>query len=497
VESLKGWGLQIAADSSALLASTPAFLVPPDEALECQKELFAAFREERGAVAIEIQPREKVQIPFILRPGHSMTWTFAVELLDLTVRIVQRKPAAGGSKEKTLRTMDKVYAGKLYSGGVLPSISSNPNPRHIYLIFDNSASVFRAKTVCYRVESGADIVCDVNLSDMESPFITSSVSDDEVDSDAAQPIPSTVAQQAQEAMQALASRALKTAKRFSLHDEGAGDVDEVLGDEDGDEAASNGGAMSSLFQNGLSKLGDGLSQLSSEVMLIAKNLQLHDDGQGFETVASPLTPSFHPKHAATQPQELAGDISQWVAKDRSEVKAHVQEEMERKTSPSTAGFASPLILNKGAFIIPSIFQQLFSSFPTGLSLTTAVSALPSSEGDVIGSLLSHLDEVGTSVVSQSSVPDGHLLYIFASGQRLPITAPPSRPVELFAELVVTRSDNFWRLSMQLKSASEEYLQQFLILLRLVDVFTAHDEARKTKEGRRGLRLLGLDHLVDL
>jgi len=464
-------------------------------------DLFSALTSEKGAVVVEINAGEVLKIPFVLKPGQSITWQIGVKHFDVEFRMLLRKAASGGAIEKAVKIVTCV-AGKVISGGMLPS--NSPNPRHISIVLDNSVSRFRPKSVCYIVSVGTDMVMNVDVDEPRQgdSFITG------IDEDEAYDLPSHnsteglgPAAKAQQALMALGSRALRLARQFQLHDADPS-LESGLDSVNDDDDPLIPPVVGEVLQETLSQLGSGLKSLAASVASTAKRFQLHDDPTvTLQASASELrAPSVKvPRAAKIQPTDSDSDIStQWVSAERfgktggaSPAPHHPQVSVGDTGAPPRANV--PLLLNRHRLIDAETYQALWTTLEHAapdLTLGSAVCTIvPDSEPTV---LIRHFEDVGAQTVAQAVLPNGLRLFIHAEGLKLPITIPAQRSVALLAEVILLRSADgrYWLFSITARG-SENLLEEFVLSLRLSEIFRPHDDGSRGRG--RALALLGLDY----
>ena len=464
-----------------------------------EQDLFSALTSEKGATVVEISAGEVLKIPFVLKPGQSITWQIGVKHFDVEFRMLLRKAASGGATEKVVKSVTCV-AGKVISGGMLPS--NSPNPRHISIVLDNSVSRFRPKSVCYIVSVGTDRVMNVDVDEPRQgdSFITG------IDEDEAYDLPSHSsteglgpAAKAQQALMALGSRALRLARQFQLHDADPS-LESGLDSFNDDDDPLIPPVVGEVLQETLYQLGSGLKSLAASVASTAKRFQLHDDPTvTLQASASELrAPSVKvPRAAKIQPTD--SDIStQWVSAERfgktggaSPAPHHPQVSVGDTGAPPRANV--PLLLNRHRLIDAETYQALWTTLEHAapdLTLGSAVCTIvPDSEPTV---LIRHFEDVGAQTVAQAVLPNGLRLFIHAEGLKLPITIPAQRSVALLAEVILLRSADgrYWLFSVTARG-SENLLEEFVLSLRLSEIFRPHDDGSRGRG--RALALLGLDY----
>ena len=442
-----------------------------------EQDLFASLTYETGAVAVELNAREVLKIPFLLKPGQSLTWQIGVKHFDVEFRVLLRKAASGGAIEKALKTVT-CRAGKIFSGGILPS----KNPRHISIVLDNSVSRFRPKSVCYIVAVGNDMV-NIDVDEGDS-FITE-IDDAPNEEDAYDlPLHSSTealgpASKAQQALMALGSRALRLARQFQRND-----ADSPL------ESASDEPlippVVGEVLQETLLQLGSGFNSLAASV---AKTVQA---SRG----ASELRASSVKVPRAAKIQSTDSEIStQWVSAERfgKTGGASPAPQVLAGATGANPRVNVPLLLNRHRLIDAATYQTLWTTLEHAapdLTLGSAVcTVVPDSEPTV---LIRHFEDVGAQTVAQAVLPSGLRLFIHAEGLKLPITVPAQRSVVLLAEVILLRSADgrYWLFSITARG-SENLLQEFVLSLRFSEIFRAHDDGSRGRG--RALALLGLDY----
>jgi len=153
----------------------------------------------------------------------------------------------------------------------------------------------------------------------------------------------------------------------------------------------------------------------------------------------------------------------------------------------------PLLLNRHRLIDAETYQALWTTLEHAapdLTLGSAVCTIvPDSEPTV---LIRHFEDVGAQTVAQAVLPNGLRLFINAEGLKLPITIPAQRSVALLAEVILLRSADgrYWLFSITARG-SENLLEEFVLSLRLSEIFRPHDDGSRGRG--RALALLGLDY----
>jgi len=196
-------------------------------------------------------------------------------------------------------------------------------------------------------------------------------------------------------------------------------------------------------------------------------------------------------------------MTQWVSEGRSKklqtenASFDGQPDNDLEVEPSKT--VAPLLLNKLRSIEPVTFEQLWASASGNGDLTLAAAVTPlheeSDPTNFFSSFILHLEFVGAQVVAQSIVPGGMRLFVHAEGLKLPVT-PSLRPVSLLSEIIVIRSGNadqgqYWLLSLTARSLESNFLEHFVLSLRLGEIVQAFNDGSRGRG--RALALLGLPY----
>jgi len=521
-EERRGWGAWLSEGAASLLSTPSSVPIPllatPESVAESakQRESFAAFRDSNRTkeVLLHIDAGARVTVPFVLKPNFALNWQFQVQHFDIEFKVLLRKAAAGGAVEKALR-VQKVNAGKICFGGVLPSTSSSP--RHISLCFDNTASRIRPKTVSYVALMGTELVFDVDVDDNGSLIKVDEEAGADEDFDAARPAEKGGVN---DVIKRLGSKARKVVKSLQLHD--SDDQNLGMNDDDADEDDGPPLISPELVESvkahashASSIIGEGLLKITSEAVRVAKRFQLHDasdNDAAASSSAAPVPPTPAPPHQGppvvpppgnvatfmcdvVEPRP-AENISQWASAERfsssssssssaaSSAAASTITQQPQVPTPAPRSTAGPLLLNPDRTIEPAAFEALWLDLEStpGLELTVAVTPLaPTTDSGLAQTLVAHLEETGFLVLAQGSIGDssGLKLFLFAEGLPLPLTTPARRHVQFLAELsLVQIPSKAFLLSLSGRSPEYRYVDEFALSMRLREVVSAFDDGTR-------------------
>lgn len=502
-EERRGWGAWLSQGAATLLSTPSSVPIPllstPESVAESanQRESFAAFRDSNRTkeVLLHIDAGARVTVPFVLRPNSALTWQFQCQHFDILFKVLLRKAAAGGAVEKALR-VQKVNAGKICCGGVLPSSSSSL--RHISICFDNTASRMRPKTVSYVALMGTELVFDVDVDDNGSLIKVDEEDEADEEFDAVRPAEKGGVN---DVIRRLGSKARKVVKSLQLHDS----PDDNLGmngdDDDGDDSPPLISpelveSVKAHASQTASIIGEGLLKIGSEAAKVAKRFQLHDASNDAASASAPVAPTPPQHHPLVVEPRAAENISQWASAERftsasssSSSSAAAAASSSSSSSnqlevPIPRPAAGPLLLNPDRLIEPAAFEALWLDLEStpGLELTVAVTPLAKTTDSALpGALIAHLEEAGFLVLAQGSVGDssGLKLFLFAEGLPLPLTTPARRHVQFLAELsLVQIPSQAFLLSLSGRSPEYRYVDEFALSMRLREVVSAFDDGTR-------------------
>lgn len=536
MDGLRGWGNYLTTSlqqESLTLLSTPTSILSTENSNETarQRKVYESLSDQ-GVQEITVNAGDHIKIPFLLSPNQSLTWKLVCQHFDIDFKVVRRVAAAGGAVERVLKSQ-KCLAGKVYSGGILPT--ADAQPRHVSLVLDNSTSRFRPKMIKYCIVVGAsnEMVYEVDV-DEEANFISEKGGAEDSDYDHISSSNSGRSDPAGSLMTRLGAQAVQLAKRLQLHD--PNDPDETLHpslasaipDEDDKQPSA---IISSEIVESITGT---VAQLGIGLMHAMKTFQLHDSGnvetenegtteisavppraQGamkFPSLASNYVTDITSKDRDSPALPPDVDISQWANKERfpsSEMATKHTSPSPSPTKPTTSNAnnspkaapvpVAPLFLNPQSSISPDEFQRCWQDLEhTGenLAVTTAVSLLGEEEHDqnrFLSVLLAHLLEVGCILVARGEVEGGTKFYLYAEGLRLPITTPARLAVQFLCELIASSSYNthHWVLNLTVRSSESRFLEEFVLALRVREIVKAVDDGSRGRG--RSCALLGLDY----
>ena len=109
-------------------------------------EQFKEFASQDMCHSVTLPRREKFTQTFVVEAGMTLFYEFAVEDMDIGMKVMLRSQVDGGSKEEELVDFKKYASNQVHKG----SINAGDFEKVFVFMFDNGYSLVRSKTVGYR-----------------------------------------------------------------------------------------------------------------------------------------------------------------------------------------------------------------------------------------------------------------------------------------------------------------------------------------------------------
>jgi hypothetical protein len=108
-------------------------------------------------------------LPYLVKEGQKISWKFRVKERDIRFTCRIRKQVAGGAIEEDLFPTERYNAGETYEGSW-----TAPEITRIILVWDNSYSFVRSKTIAYGVQLELEVIAPVHqeLEQQSSDYFT-------------------------------------------------------------------------------------------------------------------------------------------------------------------------------------------------------------------------------------------------------------------------------------------------------------------------------------